>query len=70
MLGSIYDLQFFIRVMSVMKEVRVYDELKRARDIFYDAMFEGDEERMNDANNAVCYYETFDCEYCPIYPGF
>ena len=34
----------------VIKEVSVHDELKRARDAFYDAMFEGDEERMLAAN--------------------
>ena len=35
--------------MSVIKEVSVHDELKRARDEFYDAMFEGDDVRMMDA---------------------
>ena len=60
------------RVMSgpVIKEVLVNKELKRARDAFYDAMFEGNEEAMRAANNAVGYYESFDGDYCPEYPGF
>jgi len=56
--------------MSVIKEVSVHDELKRARDEFYDAMFEGDEERMHAANNAVGYYESMGGIACPEYPGF
>ena len=52
--------------MSVIKEVSVHDELKRARDEFYDAMFEGDEERML----AVGYYESMGGIACPEYPGF
>ena len=56
--------------MSVIKEVSVHDELKRARDEFYDAMFEGDEERMLAANNAVGYYESMGGVSCPAYPGF
>ena len=56
--------------MSVIKEVSVHDELKRARDKFYDAMFEGDEERMCAANNAVGYYESMGGISCPEYPGF
>ena len=51
-------------------EVNVHSELKRARDAFYNAMFEGDEEAMRAANNAVGYYESFDGDYCPEYPGF
>ena len=61
-----------VRAMSgpVIKEVLVNKELKRARDAFYDAMFEGNEEAMRAANNAVGYYESFDGEYCREYPGF
>ena len=61
-----------VRAMSgpVIKEVLVNNELKRARDAFYDAMFEGNEEAMRAANNAVGYYESFDGDYCPEYPGF
>jgi|TARA_R110000824_G_scaffold90042_1_gene220337 hypothetical protein len=51
-------------------EVYVHTELKRARDAFYDAQFEGDEERMTAANNAIGYYESFDGDWCPEYPGF
>jgi len=51
-------------------EVYVHSELKRARDAFYDAQFEGDEERMTAANNAIGYYESFDGDKCPEYPGF
>ena len=54
----------------VIKEVIRSQELKRARDAFYDAMFEGNEEAMRAANNAVGYYESFDSDYCPEYPGF
>jgi len=54
----------------IIKMVSVHDELKRARDAFYDAMFEGDEERMLAANNAVGYYESMGGVSCPEYPGF
>ena len=54
----------------VIKEVNVSKELKRARDAFYDAIFEGDDIAMVQANDAVGYYESFDSEYCPEYPGF
>jgi hypothetical protein len=54
----------------VIKEVSVSKELKRARDAFYDAIFEGDDIAMVQANDAVGYYESFDGEYCPEYPGF
>ena len=54
----------------VIKEVNTREELKRAEDAFYDAMFEGNEEAMRAANNAVGYYESFDGDYCPEYPGF
>ncbi len=54
----------------VIKEVSVSKELKRARDAFYDAIFEGDDIAMVQANDAVGYYESFDCDYCPEYPGF
>jgi hypothetical protein len=54
----------------VVKEVSVSKELKRARDAFYDAIFEGDDIAMVQANDAVGYYESFDGEYCPEYPGF
>ena len=54
----------------VIKEVSVHDELKRARDAFYSAMFEGNEEEMSAANNAVGYYESMDGVSCPEYPGF
>ncbi len=56
--------------MTIIKEVKVSDELKRARDAFYDAIFEGDDIAMVQANDAVGYYESFDGEYCPEYPGF
>ena len=54
----------------VIEEVNVHDELKRARDEFYDAMFEGNEEEMRAANDAVGYYESMDGVSCPVYPGF
>ena len=54
----------------VVKEVSVSKELKRARDAFYDAIFEGDDIAMEQANDAVGYYESFDGEVCPEYPGF
>ena len=54
----------------VIKEVSVSKELKRARDAFYDAIFEGDDIAMVQANDAFGYYESFDSEYCPEYPGF
>jgi len=54
----------------VIEEVNVHDELKRARDAFYDAMFEGNEEEMRAANDAVGYYESMDGVSCPAYPGF
>jgi hypothetical protein len=57
-------------MMTIIKEVKVSDELKRARDAFYDAIFEGDDIAMVQANDAVGYYESFDGEYCPEYPGF
>ena len=41
----------------IIKMVSVHDELKRARDAFYDAMFEDNEEEMHAANSAVDYYE-------------
>ena len=51
--------------------VSVHDELKRARDAFYSAMFEDNEEEMRAANNAVGYYESMtDNTSCPEYPGF
>ena len=55
------------RVMSgpVIKEVSIHDELKRARDAFYDAMVRGDEEEMLAANSAVGYYESMDGVSCP-----
>ena len=56
--------------MSVVKEVNVHDELKRAKDAFYSAMFDGDEEKMTFANDAVGYYESMDSISCPEYPGF
>ena len=61
-----------VRAMSgpVIKEVLVNKELKRARDAFYNAIFEGDDIAMVQANDAVGYYESFDGEYCPEYPGF
>ena len=57
-------------IVTIIKEVKVSDELKRARDAFYDAIFEGDDIAMVQANDAVGYYESFDSEYCPEYPGF
>ena len=54
----------------VIKEVNVHDELKRAEDAFYNAMFEGNEEEMSAANNVVGYYESMDSVSCPEYPGF
>ena len=61
-----------VRAMSdpVIKEVLVSKELKRAQDAFYGAMFEGDDIAMVQANDAVGYYESFDGDYCPEYPGF
>ena len=56
--------------MTVIKEVNVRDELKRAEDAFYDAMFVEDEEKMLAANYAIVYYQSFDGHYCPEYPGF
>ena len=43
----------FVMSGPVIKEVNVHDELKRARDAFYNAMFEGNEEEMRAANDAV-----------------
>ena len=54
----------------VIKEVNTREELKRAEDAFYDAMFVGDEEKMTFANDAICYYQSFDGDTCPEYPGF
>ena len=54
----------------VIKEVIRSQELKRARDAFYGAMFDDNEEEMHAANDAVGYYESFDSDYCPEYPGF
>jgi hypothetical protein len=54
----------------VIKEVNTREELKRAEDSFYDAMFVGDEEKMTAANNAVGYYQSFDSDTCPEHPGF
>ena len=54
----------------VIKEVNTREELKRAEDAFYSAMFDGDEEKMTFANDAVCYYQPFDGDTCPEYPGF
>ena len=54
----------------VIKEVNVHDELKRARDAFYSAQFEGNEEEMRAASDAVGYYESMDSVSCPEYPGF
>ena len=60
-----------VRYMSpVIKEVNTREELKRAEDAFYSAMFDGDEEKMTFANDAVCYYQSFDGDTCPEYPGF
>ena len=60
-----------VRYMSpVIKEVNTREELKRAEDTFYNAMFVGNEEEMTSANNAVCYYQSFDSDTCPEYPGF
>ena len=50
------------------KSVKLYTD--NVLDAFYDAMFEGDEERMLAANNAVGYYESMDGIACPEYPGF
>ena len=50
--------------------VSVHDELKRARDAFYSAIFEDNEEEMHAANSAVGYYESMDSTSCPEYPGF
>ena len=54
----------------VIKEVNVHDELKRAQDAFYSAMFDGDEIEMLQAHAAVGYYESMDSISCPEYPGF
>ena len=50
----------------VIKEVNTREELKRAEDAFYSAMFEGDEIEMCQAHAAVGYYESMiDSEVCP-----
>ncbi len=54
----------------VIKEVTRSEELKRARDAFYGAMFDDNEEEMRAANDVVGYYESFDGDTCPEYPGF
>ena len=54
----------------VIKEVNVHDELKRAQDAFYSAMFDGDEIEMLQAHAAVGYYESMDSITCPEYPVF
>jgi hypothetical protein len=54
----------------VIKEVNTREELKRAEDTFYNAMFVGNEEEMTTSNAAICYYQTFDSDTCPEYPGF
>jgi len=59
------------RIMSpVIKEVKVHEEFKRAEDAFYAAMFDKDEIAMVQASDAMNYYESFDGEVCPEYPGF
>mgnify|MGYP003113579101 FL=1 len=60
----------FVMSGPVIEEVNVHDELKRARDAFYSAQFEGNEEEMRAANDAVGYYESMDSVSCPAYPGF
>jgi len=54
----------------VVKMVNVHDELKRANDAFYDAMFRENEEEMYAAMKALGYYESMDSISCPEYPGF
>ena len=54
----------------VIKEVNTREELKRAEDTFYNAMFVGNEEEMTASNAAIVYYQSFDSEVCPEYPGF
>ena len=54
----------------VIKEVNTREELKRAEDTFYNAMFVGNEEEMTSSNAAIIYYQSFDSDYCPEYPGF
>ena len=54
----------------VIKEVNTREELKRAEDSFYDAMFVGNEEEMTASNTAIIYYQSFDSDTCPEYPGF
>ena len=54
----------------VIKEVNTREELKRAEDTFYDAMFVGNEEEMTASNAAIIYYQSFDSDTCPEYPGF
>ena len=54
----------------VIKEVNTREELKRAEDAFYDAMFVGNEEEMTTSNAAIIYYQSFDSDTCPEYPGF
>ena len=56
--------------MTIIKEGVTRDELKRAEDEFYNAMWVEDEERMLSANQAIVYYQSFDSHYCPEYPGF
>ena len=54
----------------VIKEVNTREELKRAEDTFYNAMFVGNEEEMTASNAAIIYYQSFDSDTCPEYPGF
>ena len=54
----------------VIKVVNTREELKRAEDTFYNAMFVGNEEEMTASNAAICYYQSFDGDTCPEYPGF
>ncbi len=60
----------FVISGPVIKEVNVRDELKRAEDAFYNAMFVENEEEMTAANAAIVYYQSFDSHTCPEYPGF
>jgi len=68
---DIQNIFVYGRIMSpVIKEVKVHEEFKRAEDAFYAAMFDKDDIAMVQASDAMNYYESFDGEVCPEYPGF
>ena len=55
----------------VIKEVNTREELKRAEDAFLMTLcLLVNEEEMTASNAAICYYQSFDSDTCPEYPGF